>query len=217
MDGSTKRKGRRTALYLRVSTDAQETRLQRRALLEWLRDNGLTRHDVRWYVDHGHSSAAKSRPAWDELGSDIREGAIERLIVWKLDRLNRWGVKDHLRWRLEVDAMGVEVVSLTEPDAVKFDDIMDVLRESIYAEARRKWLEDHRQRITAGIRRGMKERGGKWGSTLLPVGAKGGPRNTPETYDALLKRHRKGETLTALAKEAGVSISGLAKQFAKRK
>lgn len=154
------------AAYLRVSTTRQETRLQLRAILDWLKGQSLTRQSIRWYRDKGASSDAKSRPAWDRLMADIRAGQIRKVLCWKMDRLNRWGPKDHLRFRLELDAQGVEVVSLTEDDTT-FDTDLDVIREVIQSKGRADWLKAHRERIKAGVRLSIAKHG-TWGAGRVP-------------------------------------------------
>lgn len=77
---------RTTCLYLRVSTadqrhDSQEDELVRYcALRGWA--NSKTYRDTI-------SGAASSRPSLDELIRDARSGKVERIVVFKLDRLGR--------------------------------------------------------------------------------------------------------------------------------
>jgi DNA invertase Pin-like site-specific DNA recombinase len=160
-----------TAAYLRVSTTRQETKLQLRAILDWLKGQSLSRQSIRWYKDKGASSDAKSRPAWDRLMDDVRGGRVKRILCWKIDRLNRWGPKDHLRFRLELDQYGVEVLSLTEGDTA-FDSDLDVIREVIQSKGRADWLKAHRERIRSGVRLSIQKHG-TWGRGRLPESQRG--------------------------------------------
>ena len=79
-----------TALYLRVSTEAQADEgyslaAQAEKLEAYCRMKGITR--FRRYVDGGFSGSNLTRPAVTELVEEIRAGAVERVVVYKLDRL----------------------------------------------------------------------------------------------------------------------------------
>ena len=82
----------RVALYVRVSTqeqandgysiDEQKDRLQKYAdAMNWTVYNT--------YIDAGFSGANTQRPALQKMIKDIKKGLIEKVIVYKLDRLSR--------------------------------------------------------------------------------------------------------------------------------
>ncbi len=75
-----------TALYIRVSTDGQRTDSQEQELKGYCRQRGWK--DLSLYVDR-ICGAKASRPQLDQLMQDIRAGQVERLLVFKLDRLGR--------------------------------------------------------------------------------------------------------------------------------
>ena len=75
-----------TALYIRVSTEGQRTDSQEQELKRYCRQRGWK--DLTFYVDK-ISGAKTTRPQLDRLMQDIRAGKIERLVVYKLDRLGR--------------------------------------------------------------------------------------------------------------------------------
>lgn len=75
-----------TALYIRVSTEGQRTDSQEQELRRYCRQRGWK--DLSFYTDR-ISGAKASRPQLDRLMQDIRAGKVERLIVYKLDRLGR--------------------------------------------------------------------------------------------------------------------------------
>ena len=75
-----------TALYIRVSTEGQRTDSQEQELKGYCRQRGWK--DLTLYVDK-IGGAKASRPKLDRLMQDIRSGKIERLLVFKLDRLGR--------------------------------------------------------------------------------------------------------------------------------
>lgn len=88
--------------YARVSTQQQETALQRAA---------FKRAGVRRVVEEKRSGAS-SRPALDALLARLSPGDV--LVVYKLDRLAR-SLVDLLRILERVTAAGASFRSLTEP------------------------------------------------------------------------------------------------------
>jgi DNA invertase Pin-like site-specific DNA recombinase len=75
-----------TALYIRVSTQEQRTDSQDQELKRYCRQRGWKNLSI--YVDK-ICGAKTSRPELERLMQDIRVGTIERLVVYKLDRLGR--------------------------------------------------------------------------------------------------------------------------------
>jgi len=75
-----------TALCIRVSTQEQRTDSQDQELKRYCRQRGWKNLSI--YVDK-ICGAKTSRPELERLMQDIRVGTIERLVVYKLDRLGR--------------------------------------------------------------------------------------------------------------------------------
>ena len=106
-----------TALYLRVSTEAQADEgyslaAQAEKLEAYCRMKGIGA--FRRYVDGGFSGSNLTRPAVTELIEAIRGGAVERVVVYKLDRLSR-SQKDTLYLIEDVFLPnGVDFVSINE-------------------------------------------------------------------------------------------------------
>src|SRR5215831_4084136 len=75
------------AVYLRVSSKAQDTKSQKPDLERWLaaHASGLP---VRWYSDH-FTGKTMERKHWKQLESDVEAGRIAKIVVWRLDRLGR--------------------------------------------------------------------------------------------------------------------------------
>lgn len=81
----------RAAVYLRQSLDASGEGLavdrQRKACLDLCAQKGWTPAE---YVDNSVSaSGRKPRPSYLRMLDDIRDGAIDAVVVWDLDRLHR--------------------------------------------------------------------------------------------------------------------------------
>ena len=76
----------KVAIYLRVSTDDQNTDLQRSELLTQASLRGWT---PVIYEDHGMSGADFDRPALNQLLADADAGRLKVIMAWKLDRIGR--------------------------------------------------------------------------------------------------------------------------------
>jgi DNA invertase Pin-like site-specific DNA recombinase len=72
-------KKKRAALYVRVSTDEQNTDAQERVLKEYVQRRGWLLHHT--YKDTGISGTASSRPGLNELMKDCRRRAIDVVVV----------------------------------------------------------------------------------------------------------------------------------------
>jgi site-specific DNA recombinase len=108
----------KTAIYLRNSLDRDMNKVsveyQRQQLLELCRDR-MDCVDPIEYLDRNVSSKkGKSRPAYDELCEDIRNGAIRKVAVWHQDRLTR--VPAEIEQFLDLaDQYGVELANVSGP------------------------------------------------------------------------------------------------------
>lgn len=78
--------GKSTAVYIRVSTENRRADSQQKELRHYCQQRLWTK--TTYYVDK-ISGAKGSRPELDRLIRDMRAGKIERLVVYRLDRLGR--------------------------------------------------------------------------------------------------------------------------------
>ncbi|MGK5086486.1 recombinase family protein [Bdellovibrionota bacterium FG-2] len=80
---------RLTALYCRVSTSDQASGLesQIRTLTEHCQKQGL--HNFLTFTDEGVSGAKTSRPGLDKMMAMVREGKVEKIIVYSFSRFAR--------------------------------------------------------------------------------------------------------------------------------
>ena len=74
-----------TAVYVRVSTAGQDHASQLPDLERWAEPHNGT---VRWYRDKS-TGTTMNRPAMDKLMAAMHAGQLERIVVWRLDRLGR--------------------------------------------------------------------------------------------------------------------------------
>jgi site-specific DNA recombinase len=69
------------------------------------------------YVDNDLSAspfAKKRRPEWERLLADLESGVVDGVLVWKLDRATRMGIRGVASLLDALDAHGAVLVSLTE-------------------------------------------------------------------------------------------------------
>lgn len=83
---------KKTALYIRVSTDAQyeegySVDAQRQKLEQYCKLKDITDYD--FYIDGGWSGSNIDRPEMKRLIEDIVQNKVSAVIVYKLDRLSR--------------------------------------------------------------------------------------------------------------------------------
>ncbi len=141
----------RAALYARVSTTGhgQDVGLQLDELRQVAAQRGWTLREE--YVDAGVSGAQTSRPALDRLLADAREGRVDVVAIWKLDRLAR-SVSHLLELADSLNAWGVGLVSVrdahvdTTTPAGRFT--LQIL--GAVAELEKALI---RERVVAGVRR----------------------------------------------------------------
>lgn len=101
--------GRRAALYMRVSTLGQTNENQRAPLVQMAQARGL---EIVAVFEEKVSSA-KHRPAFERMRIAAHAGKFDVLLIVALDRLSR-SLHGSMQTILELDALGVEVVSLRE-------------------------------------------------------------------------------------------------------
>jgi len=104
---------KKVALYCRVSTGNQSTGLeaQVRALRDYCSRNSISDYVI--YEDENQSGVKQSRPSLDRMMRDVREGLIEKVIVYSFSRYAR-SVTHLLRALEEFRKVNVGFVSITE-------------------------------------------------------------------------------------------------------
>ncbi len=102
------------ALYARQSVDRAES-ISIESQLEFCRYEARG-EPYKTYVDRGYSGKSTVRPAFTELMQDVEQGALHKVIVYKLDRISR-SILDFANMMERFGDHNVEFVSATE----KFD------------------------------------------------------------------------------------------------
>lgn len=179
--------------YGRVSTGQQTAANQR---LE-LQQAGYPIDDGFWFADEGISGKvpAEQRPAFKTMLSQIRQG--ETLIVSKLDRLGRDSI-DVLQTIRTLSDRGIKVIVLQLGNADLTAPAGKLLLSMLaaVAEMERDLLIERTQ---AGLARAKSE-----GKTL------GRPsKTTPEQRAEIRRRLSCGESVSALARDYGVSRANI--------
>lgn len=105
--------------YVRVSTDNQIENYSIEEQVQRLKSycNAMDWNNYKFYKDPGHSGGNTNRPGLTHLLSDIKDGKINMVVVYKLDRLSRSQKDTLILIEDEFLSRGVEFTSVSE----KFD------------------------------------------------------------------------------------------------
>lgn len=141
---------RRVAIYIRVSTDRQNTENQARELRKVAERAGW--EIVKIYRDEGVSGAKgrETRPAFDALCKDAARRRFDVVMAWSVDRLGR-SLQDLVGFLSEFHALGIDLLlhqqglDTTTPAGKAMFQMMGV-----FAEFERSMI---RERVKAGLLR----------------------------------------------------------------
>lgn len=120
LQSTSDQKKLKAALYLRVSTSEQSLHgygldMQRNRLLEYVKDNkalNLETSDDLIYMDV-HTGAEMQRPALMRMLEDCRNGKIDTVLVFKIDRLSR-SLKHLLEIFEQINKQHINLISIQE-------------------------------------------------------------------------------------------------------
>jgi DNA invertase Pin-like site-specific DNA recombinase len=100
------------ACYCRVSSRRQKTDSQKAEITRWLTSHGVELAAVQWFEDI-ETGMTMRRSAFEQMQRAIFDGAVNTVVVWKLDRLSR---RQHEGITLLADwcARDVRVVVVTQ-------------------------------------------------------------------------------------------------------
>jgi DNA invertase Pin-like site-specific DNA recombinase len=177
------------AIYLRVSSDkGQDTKSQEPDLRTWARAQA---EPVAWYKDR-FTGTTMELPGLERLLAEVRSGKVQKVCVWRLDRLGRTA-KGLLTLLDELQTLGVGFVSLREG----FDLATPAGRSmaGVLASVAAYETEVRKERQLAGIARAKAE-GKTWG------GRTAGTRvRLTEVKEALIRQlHAEGKPVAAIAR-----------------
>lgn len=185
--------GKHTAIYVRVSTVGQDHASQFPDLDRW-----AEAHDgqVVWYKDK-FTGKTMDRPGMRRMLDAVTAGKLERVVVWRLDRLGRTAkglceLFDELRER-KVDLVSIK-------DGFSLNTPAGRLHARILASVAEYENEVRSERIRAG-QIAARSRGVVWGGSekgrYLKV--------TREQEKAIVKMVGQGEKIAGIARTTGLS------------
>jgi DNA invertase Pin-like site-specific DNA recombinase len=147
-------------LYLRVSTNKQETDNQAIQLREFAAKQGWT--ITQEYVDDGISGgkSGKTRPAFNAMFDAASQRKFDLILFWALDRLSREGVWETLQYLKTLESYNVGFRSFTEP----YFDSCGIFKDAVISIAAT-LAKQQRIRISENTRAGLR-RAVKNGKTL---------------------------------------------------
>lgn len=107
---------RRVGIYVRISKDRADevsTDVQVKVCRDYARERGWQVVDT--YTDRGRSAfkANVKRPAYDRLLDDLEAGAVDTLLVYRLDRMSRSLADFETVWQ-RIERAGGEFVSVSD-------------------------------------------------------------------------------------------------------
>jgi len=156
-------KQKRVAVYLRVSTDLQDTASQLSILQKYASDRGF--QIVGIYEDKGISGVKDSRPELDKLMNDARKRLFDAVLVFRFDRFAR-SLKHLVMALEEFRTLGVDFISYSEnwDTTTPMGEAMFQI-VGVFAQLERNII---RERIIAGLQH-AKEKGRHIGRKPLKV------------------------------------------------
>lgn len=187
-----------TAIYVRVSSKGQDAASQLGELERWARAQGD--ESCVWYRDT-FTGTTMDRAGWNDLWQGVVTGRIDRIAVWRLDRLGRTAsglttlFEDLVRRK-------VNLVSLR--DGMDLSTPAGRLMANVLASVAVYETEVRSERQLAGIAE-AKKRGVRFGR---PVAGKGNGKRVKVNDDqvAAVVRHKaEGMTVAAIARSTGLS------------
>jgi DNA invertase Pin-like site-specific DNA recombinase len=183
-------KGKRVAIYVRVSTDGQSVENQKREL-----EAIAKRHEwdvIGVFSDPGVSGAKENRPAFDRLLQGVARKDFDVVAAWSVDRLGR-SLQHLLGFLEELKAKGVDLylhqqgLDTRTPAGKALFQMLGV-----FAEFERAMIAE---RVHAGLRRAKAQ-----GKTL------GRPRVDQDTEKVIRRELAKGTGIRAVARKVGVGV-----------
>jgi DNA invertase Pin-like site-specific DNA recombinase len=182
-----------SAIYCRVSSRDQSHASQLPDLERWAEAHG---GPVAWHKDT-FTGKSMNRPGMDRLMVDLYAGRLERIVVWRLDRLGRT-TKGLCQLFDELTERKVDLVSIK--DGFSLASPAGRLHARILASVAEYETEVRAERVAAG-QAVARRNGKKWG------GSKKGWRwkVKPDQQAAILEMHGAGKPITQIARITGLS------------
>ncbi len=181
------------AVYVRVSSKAQDHRSQLPDLKRW---EASQEQRVEWYWDK-FAGKTMDRPGWNKLDANLRRGMISSVVVWRLDRLGRTA-KGLTALFDDLQTRKVNLVSLKE--GLDLSTPAGRLMANVLASVAQYDNEVRAERILAG-QAVARASGKRWGGSKRGVRKK-----VTELQERMIRTmHADGEPITKLSQATGLS------------
>ncbi len=167
------------AIYLRVSTDRQQTNAQKHDIYEWCSKQGYDGAKLLEYVDEGITGSTTNRPGLQKMLDDVRKGTITKIITFESSRLSR-DFMDFLNIMALLSEKGVEL-EIPNKGLQGFGSSTEKLLMAVQGFVSSQFLEDHSKRVRAGMAHAKKD-GKRFGAPMGNTYNKGSQKH----YDAKL-------------------------------
>src|SRR5579864_8379246 len=147
-----------TAIYVRVSSKAQDTASQEPDLKRYAEAQG---EGCEWYRDT-FTGKSMDRKGWNRLMADVQAGKVSKVVCWRLDRLGR--TARGLTALFEELLQGkVNLVSLK--DGVDLNTAAGRLMANVLASVAQFETEVRAERVLAG-QAAARAKGKRWGGSV---------------------------------------------------
>jgi DNA invertase Pin-like site-specific DNA recombinase len=181
------------AIYLRVSSQKQDTVSQEAELKRWAPQH---RGAIVWYRDK-FTGKTMNRPGWNRLDKAMQQGQVSKVVVWRLDRLGRTA-KGLTALFDELYQRKINLVSLR--DGIDLSTAAGRMLANVLASVAQFETEVRAERVAAG-QAAARARGITWGGSekgrMIKV--------TPEQVAMIGRMKADGTTITAIARATGLS------------
>lgn len=184
---------KKSAIYIRVSSKQQDHRSQLPDLERWAAAHG---EPVIYFKD-SFTGRTMTRPGMDKMLEALRAGKLDRIVVWRLDRLGRT-TKGLCQLFDELHDRSVDLVSLK--DGFSLASPAGRLHARILASVAEYETEIRAERVAAG-QSAARKRGKTWG------GSEKGWRwkVTDDQVNAIHEMKAAGRKITQIASVTGLS------------
>lgn len=179
------------AVYVRVSSRAQDQRSQITDLEKWAATQD---GDIVWYRDK-FTGKTMDRPAWNKLVAAMQSGMVSRVVCWRLDRLGRTA-KGLTALFDDLTIRRVGLFSLK--DSLDLSTPAGRLMANVLASVAAYETEVRAERILAG-QAAARDQGKKWG------GSKAGRQISVTDEQISQVRAMRGGKIATIARTVGLS------------
>jgi DNA invertase Pin-like site-specific DNA recombinase len=182
-----------TAIYLRVSSKAQDTASQEPDMKRYAAGQD---EPCEWYRDQ-FTGKSMDRKGWNRLMADVHAGKVSKVVCWRLDRLGRTA-KGLTALFDELMQRKVNLVSLR--DGIDLHTPAGRLMANVLASVAQYETEVRAERVLAG-QAVARAKGKSWGGSR-----KGRRLSVTDEQVATIKRMAaEGEKVAAIARATGLT------------